>query len=125
MVGSLDVTASYPSIDTNKAANICKDKVLKSDLKFEGIDFRWSLVYLALTCSNKDKVDNRLQDVMPRKINKQGNKATILTASTDEKRERWWYPVTPGKLSETQKKKVMASVIEQMEKITFSTHLYE
>ena len=38
MVGSLDVTALYPSIDTEKAACICRDKVLKSELQFEGID---------------------------------------------------------------------------------------
>ena len=82
-------------------------------------------MYLALTCSNIDKVDNNLQDVIPRRLSKSGQKPSILTAGTDEQRERWWYPVTPGRMSNEQKKKVMASVVQQMVKATFSTHLYE
>ena len=97
MVGSLDVTALYPSIDTDQAADICRDKVLESDMVFDGIDYRWALVYLALTCTNRDKVDNNLQDVIPRRLRKQGSRPTVLTAEVDEKREHWWYPVTPGK----------------------------
>ena len=92
---------------------------------FDGIDYRWALVYLALTCTNRDKVDNNLQDVIPRRLRKHGSSPTVLTAEVDEKRERWWYPVTPGKLSLEQKRKVMASVVQQMVKITFATHFYE
>ena len=82
-------------------------------------------MYLALTCSNKNKVDNELQGILPRRLGKRGSKPSILTADVDEKLERWWYPVTPGKLTEIQKRQVMASVIQQMVKVTFSTHFYE
>ena len=51
MVGSLDVEALYPSINVKRAGEICRDKVTKSDLQIEGIDYRWGLIYLALTAT--------------------------------------------------------------------------
>ena len=43
----------------------------------------------------------------------------------DEKREHWWYPVDPNKLTKEQQKKVQAGVIQQMVKVIFQTHFYE
>ena len=41
MVGSLDVKALYPSIDVKQAGKICKDRIMESSLKIEGLDMRW------------------------------------------------------------------------------------
>ena len=42
MVGSLDVEALYPSIDVRKAGEICGDRILETELKQDGIDYRWA-----------------------------------------------------------------------------------
>ena len=99
MTGSLDVEALYPSIDVKKAGEICRDKVLESELNLEGIDYRWALVYLALTQTPTEKVDLRLQGVIPRRLAKTGSRPTIKTVEKDEQVERWWYPVPPNQLS--------------------------
>ena len=125
MVGSLDVEALYPSIDVRQAGEICRDRILNSELKQEGIDYRWALIYLALTATPVERVDLGLQGVIPKKISKFGRKPTVRTADADEKRERWSYPVDPEKLSLIQKKKIQAGVVQQMIKLVFSTHFYE
>ena len=58
MIGSLDVEALYPSIDVNLAAKMTGNLVRESAIKFEGIDWRWALIYLVLTMSNIEKVDS-------------------------------------------------------------------
>ena len=44
MVGSLDVEALYPSTDITKEAQILKQRILKTPMKFANIDYRWGLV---------------------------------------------------------------------------------
>ena len=119
MVGSLGVEKLYPSIDVIKAGEICRDRVLGSELNIEGIDYRWGLIYLALTATPREKVDLRLQGILPRKLSKSGKKPTILTVEKDETVERWWYPVSPNKLTPEAKKKVQAGIIQQMIKVVF------
>ena len=97
MVGSLDVEALYPSINVKRAGEICRDKVNESKLKMEGIDYRWGLVYIALTATPAEKVDLGLQGILPRKLRKR-KAPTIKTVEEDDKRERWWYPADPNKL---------------------------
>ena len=104
---------------------ICKQRVEKSEMKWEGVDYRWALVYLALTCTNKDKVDNKLQGIIPRRKSNKNDPPTVLTSHTDEIVERWWYPTPPEKLTKEQKKLVMACVVEQMVRVVFNTHYYE
>ena len=125
MIGSLDVTALYPSIRRREAAKIIREEVASSELKFEGINYRQALIYCKLTMKTVDIVDAKVQGILPRKLNRQGNKATILSAGTDDVRERWWYPTKPEDLTEDQRKTVMACVIEQMVLAVFSSHFYE
>ena len=92
VLGSLDVQALYPSISTKAAGTIVRDRILKSEAKFDGVDYVWGLKYLALTMSNCEKVNARIQGLIPRKISKSGRKPSILSVVTDEVRERWWFP---------------------------------
>ena len=45
MIGSLDVTALYPSINVKLAAELTRDLVLESGIKIAGIDWRWPMIY--------------------------------------------------------------------------------
>ena len=47
VVGSLDVTALYASIDTRKAVKLTRDRAIMSSCTWEGVDIRWALIYLA------------------------------------------------------------------------------
>ena len=59
----------------------------ESDLKLEGIDYRWALIYLALTVKNKERVDSKLVEVIPGRLNRQGSAPTIKTSWVDEVKE--------------------------------------
>ena len=63
--------------------------------------------------------------MLPRTLAKAGKKPTIKTVETDAAKERWWYPVSPEKLNQDQKKRIQAGVVQQMVKIIFRTHFYE
>ena len=128
MIGSLDVEALYPSIDAKRAGQIVRERVTESQLRVDGVDWRWVLIYLSLTMTPHDKVDQRLTGVLPRRIHKPGRKAkkpTILTASLDQHEERWWYPISPGSLTEGQRKHLLGCVMEQMTRQVLRTHFYE
>ena len=47
-VGSLDAEALYPSLDIEIGAELCKEKIIQSEMEFEGVDMRWATVYCAL-----------------------------------------------------------------------------
>ena len=67
---------------------------MKTNMKTEGVDFRWCLIYLKLTMSPHEIVDAGIQGILPRKLD--NKKATILSVEADEDRERWWYPHPVG-----------------------------
>ena len=125
VIGSLEVQSLYPSVDTKKAAKICRDRVIASEIKMEGIDYRWATIYLRLTMSPHEIVDSKMQGIMPRKLSKFGKKPTIRTVNKDEKEERWWWPKPVTFLTPEERKKVMGCVVEQLVKLVFNTHFYE
>ena len=53
MVGSMDVEALYPSIHQREGAKIVTEEIIKSDIKYEGVDTRKAAVYLAATMDRK------------------------------------------------------------------------
>ena len=69
-IGRLDVSALYPSIDTKHASKIVRDRVMESNLEFEGINFKSALTYLKLTMKGGDVVDAKLQGILPRRKTK-------------------------------------------------------
>ena len=93
-IGSLDVENLYGSVNTKVACNVIREEVMNSPLNFEGIDWRWALVYCALTLTPIEIVDQKLHQLIPRKL--AAMKATIKTVKKDETHERWHY-LTPLK----------------------------
>ena len=97
ILGSLDVTALYASTDVKKATKYVRERALKTKCKWEGIDLRWSLIYLALTLKPWERVNWKLVDVLPRRQTKGNKHPTIRTVEIDEQKDRWWFP-TPLEL---------------------------
>ena len=103
IIGSFDVEALYPSIEVKSAIEICRNRVLKSNVKFENINFKWALVYLVLTMSPVDIVDLHLQPIMPRKVSRYGRKPTIKSFSEDKKKRKMVVSYHPRQINRSPK----------------------
>ena len=57
MVGSHDVESLYPSMKTKKAGELARDRITESSMKFEGVDYRWAVIYLTLTIHVQPRKD--------------------------------------------------------------------
>ena len=44
----MDVVSLFPNLDTNKVGERVKEAVLTSDIKWEGVDYREAVRYIAL-----------------------------------------------------------------------------
>lgn len=73
MIGSLDVKALYTSINTKIAGELARDNVRKTKTQFKGVNYTWALKYLALTLTNAEKVDAKIQPILPRRISNKNN----------------------------------------------------
>ena len=111
MVGSLDVTVKYPSIDTKHAGRIIRDSVKDSKLSMEGVSDEKNLIYLKLVMKPVDIVDAGIQGILPMKLAKARIDPTIKFVGADDVRDIWWYPVTPEELTAEQRKLIMGYVI--------------
>ena len=61
---------------------------MKSEAKYDGIDYPWALKYLAMTMTPHEKVDNKIQGLLPRRKSNHGNiKSNIKQVKSDEKEE--------------------------------------
>ena len=84
-IGSLDVKALYPSLAIEKCARICADRVMKSPIVFEDVDYHWASIYLALNMTREQVIREDLGMLVPRRRSNQGKDPTVLTIETDEK----------------------------------------
>ena len=41
-VGSLDAAALYPSLDVAKCSRMCAERIMETQLEFEGVDYEWA-----------------------------------------------------------------------------------
>ena len=48
IVGSIDTSALYGSIDIQHASKLCGERIIDSGIKFSQFDLEWTNVYLAL-----------------------------------------------------------------------------
>ena len=55
-VGSMDVTALYPSLDQRVSARMVKEAYLASEFEVEGVDWKAVSLYLALTVSRQELI---------------------------------------------------------------------
>ena len=57
VVGSIDASALYPSINIGHASKLCWERMRTSGIKFPHFDLEWATIYLALNYP-KTKKDN-------------------------------------------------------------------
>ena len=76
--------------------------------------------------SPAEKVDAKLQGVLPRRKNRQGGKASVnsISVMTKDDLAKWWFPKHPEKFTNDEKKMILGCLVEQMVKEVFNSHFY-
>ena len=123
-IGSLDVVSLYPSLDIPKCAKICREQILKSDPNFDGIDLKWATMYVAMTNTQLQINQKGIQDIIPGRRHKNGERPGIRGAIDDPEGERWRWFKSISKYTEDDTRKVMAHVTESLVLATFKDHFY-
>ena len=65
-----------------------KQRILKLEVELIGIEYRWALVFLALTHDSPSEGRLHFQQVILEKKATRGRHTTIITVETDEKTYR-------------------------------------
>ena len=124
-VGSLDVKDLYPSLNIVESAKICGAAVKNSELEFEDVDWTWATLYIALNMQQNQINQEKLQDLVPRRVAKRGRRPTVLSAKDDEKKDRWEWKKPPKFMLSSEKKVILGKVMEIMITTTFGHHYYK
>merc|ERR1711954_394293 len=111
VIGSLDVSNLYGSINVKRATQLVREKALRTNCQWENVDVRWALIYLALTLKPWQKVNWKLVGVLPRRQAKQNKFPTIKTVKVDEQKERWLFPSPIELITTEQTREIMAAVM--------------
>ena len=125
IVGSMDVTALYPSIDVDFAVDKCIQLIDESDMEFINIDTDELGSFLMMT-NNKEELQTKdLLKYCPARITKRG-RAPKLTASgvANNKEKRWtgWTKsdIKPGSL---EIKKLVTLALRTSLLVTMKNHI--
>ena len=138
MVGSLDVSALYPSLDQEQSADMVCQMI--QDARMEGIKLRKTQVYLASCLSPQQVKREGLGKLLPARAKKGGNKPGPTTdklarkhpapvqpgdkAQTEQLSK--WLPTNPDKeLSEPEKRLLVAKAIKYAIITIFHNHVYQ
>ena len=89
VVGSMDVTALYPSIDIVFAVSICVELLHESSVEFSSVDFNEVGLFLALTTSNELLEEVGLGRYCPRRGTKRGRHPTLRAETIRNTDKRW------------------------------------
>ena len=89
MVASLDVVSLYPSLDIPFVAKLVAHYIIKSGLNFQGIDWKWAAIYLALSLPEEEINSRGLKKIIPKRRCKKGRRPNILSIDTDTNKDRW------------------------------------
>ena len=109
LVGS-DVIALYPSLSARNTGRIIKERIEKSNIKFEGFDDKKGRVYVVL---NKDLAGNleELKGLLPWRVTNKGTTPTMASVGPKwNPDEQWEFP--KKELTGLERRKVFAKVTE-------------
>ena len=95
------VQASDPSIEPKVAGRICKDRVIRSQEKYEGVN------YFVLTMSPAEKWMQRFRDYLQEE-----------RTSNEEK------PPSKQSFTEEEKRLILVCIIQPLVKLVFNSHKY-
>ena len=117
----------YPSLDEKTVADLVYKAILETDIKFFNINYKEAVRYLALTWTEQECRLSDLRGVLPWRASKSGARPGITGEGPLGPGEgrviQWIFPNV--ELSELQKRKVIARVLQVAVKTMFRTHVYK
>jgi hypothetical protein len=124
---SQDVKALYPRIEAEEAGKIVEEKIIESDLEWEGIEWQEVGKHLAVLMSKEEKKEMEIEDVLPNKTKAEGSKVKVTYLDTNfhkDKSPKWTWE---GKreASKEEKRKMMGRLMRKIVVIIMGNHLYQ
>ena len=89
IIGSMDVTALYPSIDVEFAVNKCIELINESDVEFQNVDLDELGLFLMLTASKESLQSNDVLKFCSTRKSK-GRTPTLTASGINKKPEKRW-----------------------------------
>ena len=108
-----DVVSLYPNLNVDQVVKRIEEEVIRTDMKFEEVDYVEATRYLVLNWTVEQSRNSRLRRVLPWRRGKRGTKPGIIGAgprgAARGDQEQWEFPHI--KLEEWEKKEILAAVI--------------
>ena len=71
-------------MDRNRVAKECNRRLRESNIKFEGINYKWAGKYLAMTMKEEEIEKEGLSELVPKRRYKMGSRPGITTREVFE-----------------------------------------
>ena len=125
IIGS-DAVSLFPSLTKQESADEVANAVLESDLKWEGINWKEAVRFLALGRDDVWCRSSKLRRVLPWRRSNKGTRPGLkgagpLGADSDDEKQ-WKFP-TP-ELTSAEKKMIISEVMRLSVELMFTTHIY-
>ena len=116
-----DVKSLYPSLKNVEIARLARHAILESKISFENIDYKRALRYLYIV-GGKDLLAKRnLSRISPKWLGDRGDLITV--GGSKSKGDASWKD-TNKDIFDSEKLRIMATVIEIAVTVVMSTHVY-
>ena len=137
-IGSMDIESFYPSIEPNRAAEICKLMFMKSEIEIQNVDLDSLAKYVGKYASIekieqegiKDFIYTKRRKKMRKKISRKANRSKSFRERNIEKKTRkqkehdlWQKPEKQPSSFET--KKLIGIALEMLIITCMTNHLYK
>ena len=127
IVAGFDVKTLYPSLTARHAAKVIKEVILKSKMKWEGINYKEAARYCAMCYDQFEMRANGLDRIAPWRRYRKGCKPGVtgsgpLGMESDDE-VIWVFPNREP--TELEKKRLLASCFEIAVRVAFTSHMYQ
>ena len=143
MLGSLDVSALYPSLDQEQSAELVSRMVEVSPVKIKGVNYRCVQVYLVSNLTTQEVVKEGLQGLLPARMSRRGRKPGPSTRELGVKKQpprptgvdppspqqpplSKWRLINPDvELTDAERRLILAKAVKVTVKTIFMKHIYQ
>ena len=125
IIGS-DAVSLFPSLTKQESADEVAEAVMDSELKWDGVNWKEAVRYLALGRDETWCRSSKLRRVLPWRKSNKGTRPGLtgvgpLGAESDDEKQ-WKFPGV--ELTAIEKKMIMSEVLRLSIELMFSTHIY-
>jgi hypothetical protein len=123
---SQDVKALYPSIIAEEAGEIIEQKMLESDLEWEGVEWKEVGRHLAIILTKKEIEELDIGKVLPKRT-KEGRKITMafLDSDPDSKGDEKWTWEQSDEPDRGQRRRMLSRLVNKMVVLVMKNHVYQ